>query len=238
MTTRRLNFLGPPRFERDGAPVRLVQAKGIALLLYLAVTRNVQPRERLIDLLWPESLPRAGRKNMRNTLWALGEALGLDVLEQDAASIRLAPTVAVDVHALEDGLLLLESGSVTALEVAAEHYQGPLADGLVVREAPDFELWLATERERLAAVFLRLLERIIPLHRAACDWPVVVAQARRALSADPLREPLHLALIEAYVRLGQRALQVAPHQENRDGRPSAIPSALGASRRRSGPVRR
>ena len=119
MTTLRLNFLGPPRFERNGAPVTLVQAKGIALLLYLAVMRSGQPRERLIDLLWPESLPQAARKNMRNTLWAIGEALGADVLEQDAASIRLAPTVVVDVHALEDGLLLLESGSVTALEAAA-----------------------------------------------------------------------------------------------------------------------
>ena len=74
-----------------------------------------------------------------------------------------------------------------------------------MREAPDFELWLATERERLAAVYLRLLERIIALHRAAGDWPAVMAQAQRALAADPLREPLHLALIEAYVRLGQRA---------------------------------
>src|SRR5919206_4944857 len=90
MTTLRLNFLGPPRFERDGAPVRIMQAKGIALLLYLAVTRNAQPRERLVDLLWPESLPQAARKNMRNTLWALGEALGADVLEQEGASLRLA----------------------------------------------------------------------------------------------------------------------------------------------------
>jgi DNA-binding SARP family transcriptional activator len=205
MTSLRLNFLGPPRFERDGAPVRIVQAKGIALLLYLAVMRSGQLRERLVDLLWPESLPQAARKNMRNTLWALGEALGADVLEQDGVSIRLASTVAVDVHDLEDGLLLLESGSVTALEAAAEHYQGPLADGLVVREAPDFELWLATERERLEAVYLRLLERIIALHRAASDWSAVIGQTQRALDADPLREPLHLALIEAYVRLGQRA---------------------------------
>lgn len=205
MTILRLNFLGPPRIERDGEPITLVQAKAVALLLYLAVMRSAQPRERLIDLLWPESLPQAARKNMRNTLWTVGSALGTDVLEQDGASIHLASTVEVDVHALEDGLLLLESGSVTALEAAAALYHGPLADGLVAREAPDFELWLAAERERLVEVYLRLLEWSITLHRAAKNWPAVLAQAQRALAADPLREPLHLALIEAYVRMGQRA---------------------------------
>ena len=72
------------------------------------------------------------------------------MLEQTGGNLRLAPDVLVDVYALEDGLLLLESGSVTALEAATAHYRGSLADGLVVHEAPDFELWLATERERLA----------------------------------------------------------------------------------------
>lgn len=204
MTILKLNLLGAPRFERDGTPRTLAQAKAIALLLYLAVTRNAQPRERLIDLLWPESLPQAARKNMRNTLWAIGEALGDNVLEQVSGNLRLAPGVLVDIHGLEDALLLLESGSVTALEVAAEVYRGPLADGLVVHEAPDFELWLQTERERLQAVHLRLLERIIALHRAAGAWQQVIVQAQRALAVDPLREQFHLALIEAYVRLHQR----------------------------------
>jgi DNA-binding SARP family transcriptional activator/predicted negative regulator of RcsB-dependent stress response len=204
MTRLTLNLLGPPRFDRDGAPRTLMQAKGIALLLYLAMSRNAQPRERLVDLLWPESLPQAARKNMRNILWAIGEVLGDDVLEHSSGTLRLAPGVLVDVHGLEDGLLLLESGSVTALETAAEAYRGPLADGLALHEAPEFELWLASERERLAGIYLRLLERIIALHRGAGAWQQVIVHAQRALAADPLREPIHLALIEGYVRLGQR----------------------------------
>src|SRR5215213_8646207 len=176
MQTVVLNFLGTPQFGRDDVPVLLLRAKGVALLLYLAVMRDAQPRERVLDLLWPESLPQAARKNMRNTLWAIGEMLGDDVLEQASGAMHLA----------------------------AEAYRGPLAAGLVVHEAPDFELWLQTERERLQAVYLRLLERIIALHRAAGAWQDVIAQAQRALAVDPLREPLHLALIEASVRLHQR----------------------------------
>jgi DNA-binding SARP family transcriptional activator len=205
METVVLNFLGPVRFERAGVPVPLVRAKAVALLLYLAIMREAQPRERVLDLLWPESLPEAGRKNMRNTLWTIREALGDEVLKQGQGTLRLAADVQVDVHGLEDGLLLLESSSVPPLETAAKLRRGPLADGLVVHEAPEFEIWLQTERQRMEVLYLRLLERIIMLRRAAGAWQEVIVQAQRALAADPLREPLHLALIEAYVRSGQRA---------------------------------
>jgi DNA-binding SARP family transcriptional activator len=199
-----LTFLGVPRFERAGVLLPFVQAKGVALLLYLAVTRTAQPRERLIDLLWPESLPQAARKNMRNTLWAIGEVLGSDLLEQVGGALRLAPDVVVDIHNLEAGLERLESGGVSELEQAVATYRGTLADGLVVHEAPEFELWLQRERERVTEVYLRLVERIIALHRSAGAWTPIMQHARRALAADPLREALHLALIEAYVQLGQR----------------------------------
>ncbi len=200
-----LSFLGVPAVRRGEHVVTLARAKGIALLLYLAVTRVAQPRDRLLDLLWPESLPQAARKNMRNTLWAIREALGDDVLELQGQNIQLSSAVTVDLHKLEDGILLLEGGTVTDLEAVIAVYEGPLADGLVVHEAPEFEVWLTTERERVAATYLRLVERIIALHRTAGDCQAMIAYAQRALAVDPLRESVHLAIIEAYMRLGQRA---------------------------------
>ncbi len=204
MNSLALHFLGSPAFTRDGAPISLTRAKSIALLLYLAATRRSQPRERVLDLLWPESLPQAARKNMRNMLWEIGDVLGDGVLIQDGLTLSLAPAVNIDIHAFEDGLLLLQSSGAAALEAATAHYRGTLADGLTVHEAPEFELWLATERERLATLYLRLLDRIIALHQAAGNWDAVVSQAQRALAADPLREATHLALIEANMQLGQR----------------------------------
>lgn len=205
MTVLTFNFLGPPRFTRDGVPVVLAHRKATALLLYLAVTRTAHGRERLADLLWPESLAPAARKNMRNLLWTIGETLGGDVLIHDGATLRLAPDVQVDVYALEDALLLLESGTVADLEAVTQQCHGPLADTLLVHEAPAFELWLATERERLQSVYLRLLRRLIALQRATGNWEAVLAHAQQAVAADPLQEALHVALIEAYARLGQRA---------------------------------
>lgn len=200
-----LLFLGPPAARQNGHPITLVRAKGLALLLYLAATRIAQPRERLLDLLWPESVPQAARKNMRNTLWNIRETFGADVVESEGPNLRLAADVAVDLHALQDAVLLLEGGTVDALLAATSQYRGPLADGLVLHEAPDFELWLVTERERTAATYLQLLDRAVVLAQRANDWPTVRDTALRALETDPLREAAHLAAIEAFVYLGQRA---------------------------------
>jgi DNA-binding SARP family transcriptional activator/tetratricopeptide (TPR) repeat protein len=206
METVNLAFLGVPTLRRGDQPVVLARAKGVALLLYLAVMRVAQPRDRLLDLLWPESLPQAARKNMRNTLWTIREALGADVLELNGAMIQLSAAVRVDLHMLEDGILLLEGGTVADLEAVTARYQGPLADGLLVHEAPDFEVWLTTERERVAATYLRLIERIVALQRAAGNWQAMIDGAQRALAVDPLRESAHLAIIEAHMRLSQRSL--------------------------------
>ncbi len=208
MSAFSVSFLGSPRFMKDGHHAPLVRAKGVALLLYLAVTRAPQSRDRLLDLLWPDSLPDAARKNLRNTLWTIREVLGEEVIEAVGDTLCLSDSVAVDVHALEDAVSLPQNAGVSALESVAEQYRGPLADGLVVREAPDFEIWLATERERVNALYLRLLARTVPLHRSAGDWQRVIVFAQRALAIDPLREPAHLAMIEAMLRLGQRSQAV------------------------------
>ena len=46
MTGTRLYLLGPPRIERDGAPVMVDTAKAIALLAYLVLTEASQRRKK------------------------------------------------------------------------------------------------------------------------------------------------------------------------------------------------
>ena len=91
MTGTRLYLLGPPRIERDGAPVMVDTAKAIALLAYLVLTETSQRRETLIGLLWPESDQAHGRAALRRTLSALNKALGGERLLADRDTVGLEP---------------------------------------------------------------------------------------------------------------------------------------------------
>jgi len=63
MSSLALFLLGPPRIERDGAPVHLDRRKAVALVAYLAATGQRHRREALAALLWPDQdqARRAGR---------------------------------------------------------------------------------------------------------------------------------------------------------------------------------
>jgi DNA-binding SARP family transcriptional activator/tetratricopeptide (TPR) repeat protein len=202
-----LFFLGPIQFRRDGSAVELRAAKAAALLAYLAAHPAPQRRERLIDLLWPESSPEAARKNLRNTLWTIGKALGEEIIEADGDSIRLSPHSWVDLHQFTDVLHRLQDQPplpVDALREAAGLYRGPFLDGIRLSEAPDFELWLATQRDETSLAFLRILEALVDHYRAAGDWSLVITTAQRALAVDPLHEPMMRILMKAHALRGER----------------------------------
>ncbi len=54
MTRLTLHLFGPPRLELDGHPITTDRRKALALLAYLAVTRQSHSRETLAVLLWPD----------------------------------------------------------------------------------------------------------------------------------------------------------------------------------------
>src|SRR5258708_14376480 len=94
-------LFGSPRFVRDDQPVDVSVGKAAALLAYLAVTRTPQPRDRVLALLWPESLAEAARKNLRNTLWAIRKAFGSDVLAANDDRLSLNSNIWIDVAEFE-----------------------------------------------------------------------------------------------------------------------------------------
>lgn len=208
MFTIRLCFLGSVQLRRNDQTVALNIAKMQALLAYLAVTGAPQTREHLHDLLWTGSHPDAARKNLRNNLWRLRQKLGDQVLVADGELITLSSCVWTDVSAFESGLqaqLANDSCTDHPLQTVIDLWRGPLLDGLNLSEAPDFEVWLTSERERLGQLYLRGLNRLLAVHRAASQWQNVISVAQRGLAHDNTQETMHVALMEAHAQLGQRA---------------------------------
>lgn len=193
----RLFFFGTPRVELDGQAVAL-PAKAVALLAYLAATGTSQSRDRVLGLLWGESAEDAARKNLRNTLWTIRKALGEAAVVTDNDRLALGTAVWADVRAFSVG------DSTTNPQHQLVHYAGAFLDGLSLYDAPEYELWVAAERERLAQVYLRVAAAVIEAQAAAGEWREVLTIARGALAHDNLHEPFYRALMTGHARLGER----------------------------------
>lgn len=216
MSTIRLAFLGTPQIERNGQALELHIAKVQALLAYLALARQAQSREQLLGLLWAESHGDAARKNLRNRLWQLRQTLGEEAIVTEGDTLALGPTVWSDVTTFVDGVQQQQQAKppdIASLEGLLHLWRGPLLAGLVLSEAPEFELWLTTERGRLAGLYMQALTQLLTLKRATGDWPGIITWAQRGLHHDPLAEPLHQQLIEAYSQQGLRSEAIRQYEQ-------------------------
>ncbi|WP_110519159.1 ATP-binding protein [Herpetosiphon llansteffanensis] len=196
-----LRFLGVPSILYNQQSQSL-PSKAVALLGYLAATIQPQRREHLLALLWAESSDEAARKNLRNTLWTIRRSLGGEIILADDDRLRLHPDCVVDLWQLRS---LAEGLVQPTVESLLQLAQGPLLDGLMLPDAPDFDLWLVTEREQVHLTVMRLFQTAISNYQKQQQWSHVLTLARAALRFDPLSESLYQAIIEAHWRQGERA---------------------------------
>jgi len=98
--------LGNLSIRRDGVEVTgLASRKAEALLVYLAVTRQMQPREFLAALLWEEDQERA-QSNLRVVLSSLRKELNPYIdIQRDKVGILPDAHMRVDVLDLLDAAL-------------------------------------------------------------------------------------------------------------------------------------
>lgn len=128
----RINLLGTPVIDVDGAPVAGPRgSKAWAILAYLALSDRPVPRARLLDLLFDEADDPAA--TLRWSLSQLRRALGDSVeLTGDPVRFSPAPTTVVDVDIALHGLWS------EALELPG--FGGVLLEGVALRVGPAFEL--------------------------------------------------------------------------------------------------
>ncbi|MCB0064228.1 MAG: AAA family ATPase [Caldilineaceae bacterium] len=207
MAELQLSLLGTFALAEDGQPVDLNIAKVQALLAYLAITATETTREQLLTLLWAESHPDAARKNLRNRLWQLRQLTTEELILTEGDTIALAPAVQTDVVVFTQGITeQLATPEIDPLRLHAllERWRGPLLDGLQLHEAPDFELWLSRQRERLGELYLQGVEALIVYHTKRADWARVITLAQQGLAFDELHEPFYQQIMSAYAQQGRR----------------------------------
>jgi predicted ATPase/DNA-binding SARP family transcriptional activator/class 3 adenylate cyclase len=216
----RIDLLGGLRAEGcDRVITRFRTQKTGGLLAYLAYSMERRhPREELTELLWPESDLSAGRQSLNQALYVLRRQLeppGVPsgaVIVADRFSVQLNPAAcATDVAEFEAALQAASRASSRAEEVerlteAVALYRGELLPG-------HFEDWVLQERERLAEAFHQALDPLIAHEWQAGHLPGALQWARRAVSADPLREEAHRELIRLLAAAGQPAAALRQYRE-------------------------
>ncbi len=202
-----VRLLGPPRVTRDGEPLAFDTRKAIAVLAVLALSERPRTRDSLADLLWPDADLTRARGALRRTLSTLRGAVG-DHLEagRDQVALVRGPGLRVDVDSFRD---LRDRG---ASSEAAAVFSGTFLEGFAVRDAPDFDDWVAAEGEALRRELAALLADLASAREAAGDVAGATGAVRRWLALDPLQEPAHQVLIRLLAESGDRAGALAQYR--------------------------
>ena len=205
----RIEMFGGLRIRQgDRVVARFSTYKTGALLAYLAYHPRLHSRESVIDLLWPDSPPSAGRASLNMALSSLRKQLeppGVPrgaVLQTFRSSVQLNPagvrTDAAEFDEILNAASSLPDGPEYAksLVEVLDSFEGGLLPGY-------YEDWIVTEQERLAEQWLQASLRLIACLEKLGNYEHAVERARRAVAREPLREEAHCALIRAHCVAGQ-----------------------------------
>src|SRR5215469_15146378 len=194
----------------SGLSLAMSRKKAQMLLAYLAMhPTHTHLRDKLATLLWNDAPAEQARQSLRQTLFAIRQALPVDPTLVDGEHVAFAAeAVAVDVSEFEQ---LARSDDPDDLERAAALYQGDLLEGIRAGSAR-FEEWLLAERERLHELALEALAKLLGHQMKLGATEPAIQTALRLLSLDPLQEVTHRALMRLYAGQGRRAAALRQYQ--------------------------
>jgi predicted ATPase/DNA-binding SARP family transcriptional activator/GAF domain-containing protein len=231
MSNLALFLLGPPRIECDGEPVEIRRRKALALLVYLAVTRQGHSRDALATLFWPELDHSRARAGLRRALAALKKALGEGwaddehPLDVDRETVGLNPSAGIWLDVIEFQGRLAECRThghpqdrvcpacPPLLAEAAALYRDDFLAGFTLPDSPAFDEWQFFQTEGLRDALASALERLARGYSDRGEFEQAIAYARHWLSLDPLHEPAHRLLMRLYAWSGQRAAALRQYAE-------------------------
>ncbi len=223
MASLKLWLLGAPRIEGDAVPIELNRQKATAILVYLAVTSEVQQRDTLATLFWPDSSQSLARSSLRRDLSLLNKALGGSWLTIDRETIGLNPsglwldmaqfhehlaTCATHGHAND----VVCTACLHPLQNATKLYRDHFLAGFSLADCPDFDEWQFFQAEELRQEFSSALQRLGKGYSTQGDYEAALPYARRWLALDPLHEPAHRQLMWLYGRSNQQSAAIRQYQ--------------------------
>ncbi len=212
MNQLRIALLGQPNFHFNDKPLHesLLQ-KSQALQYYLAVEGETQPRDLLAGLLWSDMPQAKARVNLRTALARLRGEVG-DFVTATRSHVTLNAGYWCD---SADFQKHHTSTDLKTLQNTLALYRGDFLLGFNPPDAPLFEEWVILQRERLRQMMYDGTLRLVEMLGDSADFPAAIAQARRLIELDDLREVGHRKLIELLAQNGNRVAALTQFEQLR-----------------------
>jgi DNA-binding SARP family transcriptional activator len=177
------------------------------LLAFLALQERPVLRVHAAGMLWLDYPEDRAFGSLRSALWRVRRA-GRGLIEATRDQLRLASHVTVDVREVMACAQRIFDAS-TQLETSDQDRISRAGELL-----PDwYDDWVVIERERLRFIRVHALETLCDRLAAAAMFAPATEAGLAAVSAEPLRESAHRALIKVHLAQGNTAEAV--HQYRR-----------------------
>ncbi len=229
MAQLHLSLLGSFQAAVDGRPVTAFPTdKARALLAFLALEPDrPHRRDTLAGLLWPDQTDDDARRNLRQTLHRLKQAVdsaapGITalLLHADQTTIRLAPAALLldvaefrrllgEVEAHRHRSLSTCQPCMARLAQAAALYRGELLAGFSLPDAAAFEEWQIVQRQALHYQAMNALQALAEAHAQRGEHSAAHAAAMRVLAIEPWLESAHRIAMRSLAFSGQRSEALA-----------------------------
>lgn len=219
--TLQIRLLGGLAIALGDAPLsNFLSAKAPALLAYLAVTRRAHSRDTLAALLWGDLPDVDAKNNLRQVLANLKKTLEPYLeIQRDTVELKRAQVAAdvwefekIEAFQPETDAFTLSSEQSAQLQTLAALYHGEFLAGFYVRDAPEFEEWVVTQRARWHDLAVSAYEILTRVFTARGAYGNAMQYARHLLTLDPWREEAHRQLMLLYARTGQRSAALAQYE--------------------------
>ncbi len=187
-----IRLFGTPTFLlKDQLITHLVTGRTAALLAYLAVTGQPQPRALLTDLLWENIPEQQARTNLRYLLSNLRKAAGDYVMAQgESVAFNQELPQWVDVTAFttymgKAATVVPASLEPEILQELLNLYTGEFLSGFPTEGVPIFEHWLLSQRRHLHNLLVQRLRLRTQQHLTQGEYAEGLAINHYLLTLEP-----------------------------------------------------
>jgi predicted ATPase len=213
--TLNIHLLGQFKLTAGDQEIDLPSRPAQTLLAYLVLNAGVtHRREKLANMIWPESNETNARSYLRQALWRIRKSLENYSVHYKSYLGISDISITFKAHSdywLDAEILLspVTSMSVEEMISVVELYRGELLPGF-------YEEWIILERDRLQAAYHQKMNHLLNSLIQDMQWDDAIFWAEQWIRFGYSPEPAFRAMMRAYAGLGDQTMVSSTYQRCRD----------------------